>query len=133
MRILLEIEAGYTDLAGAGAYRRFIASLGTLYRGLGLPTHADPALTAAARDSIGVLPLIAIRIQQELMAATLARGHAGLKMSHGQVLPLIGPDGGRVVAQGTPEEVAESGTHTARYLAAALAEPDRPIPVAETA
>jgi excinuclease ABC subunit A len=47
--------------------------------------------------------------------------------------PEGGAAGGRVVAQGTPEEVAESGTHTARYLAAALAEADLPIPVAETA
>jgi DNA-binding MarR family transcriptional regulator len=53
-------------------------------------------LIASARQSIGVLPLIAVRIQRELMEATLARGHIGLKMSHGQVLPLIGPEGGRI-------------------------------------
>jgi DNA-binding MarR family transcriptional regulator len=63
---------------------------------MGLLTNADPALTARARHSIGVLPLVAVRVQQELMKATTARGHAGLKMSHGEVLPLIGPEGARI-------------------------------------
>ena len=39
----------------------------------------------------------------------------------------LGPDGGdaggRVVATGTPEEVAVTTTHTARYLQAVLTEP----------
>jgi excinuclease ABC subunit A len=34
--------------------------------------------------------------------------------------PEGGDSGGRVVAQGTPEEVAVAGTHTARYLGAVL-------------
>ena len=50
----------------------------------------------AANRSGGVLPLIALRVQRDLMDATVARGHAGLKLSHAQVLPLIGPDGGRI-------------------------------------
>jgi len=52
---------------------------------------------AMASRSVGVLPLIAERIQCDLMQTTTARGHAGLKMSHGQVLPLIGPEGERMV------------------------------------
>jgi DNA-binding MarR family transcriptional regulator len=117
VRILLEIESGYADLVGTRAYRRFTAALAVLYRELGLPTHADPDLTAAARRSIGVLPLIAVRIQQELMEATLARGHSGLKMSHGQVLPLIGPDGGRIHEIARVQQVTRQAIHvTARDL-----------------
>jgi len=41
--------------------------------------------------------------------------------------PEGGDGGGRVVAQGTPEEVALTGTHTARYLREAL-EPAQPSP-----
>jgi len=41
--------------------------------------------------------------------------------------PEGGDGGGRVVAQGTPEEVALTGTHTARYLREAL-EPTQPSP-----
>ena len=96
VQILLESESEYADLVGATSYRRFTASLAALYQGLGIPTHADPALTASAGRSIGVLPLIAVRVQRDLMEATIARGHAGLKMSHAEVLPLIGAGGGRI-------------------------------------
>ncbi len=96
VQIILESDSDYADLVGPKAYRRFTASLASLYKGLGIPTHADPALTASANHSVGVLPLIAVRVQQDLMKATAARGHTGLKMSHGQVLPLIGPEGARI-------------------------------------
>ncbi len=96
VEIILDVESEYAALAGPSAYARFTDSLAALYQGLRLPAHADRALTRAAGRSAGVLPLIAERIQQLLMQATLARGHAGLKLSHGQVLPLIGPEGGRV-------------------------------------
>ena len=96
VQIILESESEYADLVGTKSYRRFTSSLTALYRGLGLTTHADSVLTARASQSIGVLPLIAVRIQRDLMEATIARGHTGLKMSHGQVLPLIGSEGGRI-------------------------------------
>jgi DNA-binding MarR family transcriptional regulator len=96
IRIILETETEYVALVGLRRYRRFTSSLAALYRGLDLPAHVDPALVARASTSIGVLPPIAVRVQRELMQATLARGHVGLKMSHGQVLPFIGSDGGRI-------------------------------------
>jgi DNA-binding MarR family transcriptional regulator len=42
------------------------------------------------------LPLVSVKLQQVLMEATIGRGHAGLKMSHAQVLPIIGPEGARI-------------------------------------
>ena len=36
--------------------------------------------------------------------------------------PEGGDDGGRVVAQGTPEEIVESGTYTGQYLEGVLGE-----------
>jgi DNA-binding MarR family transcriptional regulator len=96
VRLILESETEYRALVGAGAFQRFTRALAALYGGLGLAAPADPRLIASAGRSIGVLPPIALRIERELMEATLARGHAGLKMSHGQVLPLIGPEGGRI-------------------------------------
>ncbi len=96
VEIILERDSEYADIVGPASYRRFTGSLAALFQGLGIPTHADPALNATASRSIGVLPLIAVRLQRSLMEATSARGHAGLKMSHGQVLPLIGPDGARI-------------------------------------
>ena len=73
VRIILESESEYAALVGAGAYRRFTGALAELYQGLGLRSHTDPTLPAQATRSIGVLPLVAVRIQQELMQATTAR------------------------------------------------------------
>ena len=96
VRIILASEAGYSARVGAAAYRHFTSALGGLYQGLDLPVHPDPVRMARVSRSVGVLPLIALRIERELMRATGARGHAGLQMSFGQVLPLIGPEGGRI-------------------------------------
>ena len=119
VQIILEIESEYAELLGPESYRRFTASLAALYQGLGLRTHADSALSASASQSIGVLPLIAVRVQRELMEATIARGHAGLKMSHGQVLPLIGPEGGRIHEIARIQQVSRQAiSATSRDLAA---------------
>ena len=112
VRVILESESEYADLVGAAAYRRFTSALATLFEELGLPTHSDPALLARARRSIGVLPLIAVRTQQELMQATTARGHEGLKMSHGEVLPLIGPHGSRIHVIARIQGVSRQAIHT---------------------
>ena len=96
IRIVLESESEYQVLVGPRSYRRFTAALAALYQGLALPAHADSVLTSRASQSIGVLPLVSVKLQQVLMEATIARGHAGLKMSHAQVLPIIGPEGARI-------------------------------------
>src|SRR5262245_47450924 len=96
VRLILESEAEYAALVGPAASLRVTDALGAICRGFGLPGLADPRLLARAGRSIVVLPPISVRIQRELMEATRARGHADLKMSYGQVLPLIGPDGGRI-------------------------------------
>ncbi len=117
VRIILESEATYADLVGESAYRRFTRSMAALYQGLGIPIHADAALLASAGQSAGVLPLVAVRIQQLLMEAAIARGHAGLKMSHGQVLPLVGPEGRRVHEIARIQRVSRQAIHaTARDL-----------------
>ncbi len=96
IRAVKATETEYAALLGAPASRRFTEALADLHRGLGLPRRGDALLSRRAGGSVGTLPLLAERIQRDLMEATAARGHPGLKMSHGQVLPLIGPRGGRV-------------------------------------
>jgi DNA-binding MarR family transcriptional regulator len=93
---ILEIDTEYAARIGPGRYADFTAALAALFEGLCIPTHADEALRAGARRSAGVLPLMSVRVQHDLMEATAAQGHVGLKLSHGQVLPLIGPAGARV-------------------------------------
>jgi DNA-binding MarR family transcriptional regulator len=97
IQLIIDCESEYELLLGATRCRGFASALAVLYAGFGLPTHTDPTLSARARGSVGVLPMIAVRVQRELMTLTTARGHSGLKMSHGQVLPLIGAGGGRIV------------------------------------
>ena len=116
---LIACEAVYAELVGSDAYRSFVDSLATIYHGLGIPTHADPGLARQASSTIGVLPLIAVRLQQDLMNATSAAGHRGLKMSHGEVLPLIGPHGARVHELARIQQVSRQAiSATARDLEA---------------
>jgi len=96
IRLILASESEYSSLVGRRVYEEFTKALSVLFEALGLPAHGDASRVARARRSVGVLPLIAVRIQRELMETTIARGHEGLKMSHGQVLPLIGSEGGRI-------------------------------------
>jgi len=96
VQALSAAEDGYAALLGPETLRRFTRALAALHRELRLPLHGDAQLRRRADSSIGTLPLLAERVQRDLMQATAARGHPGLKMSHGRVLPLIGPRGGRV-------------------------------------
>jgi DNA-binding MarR family transcriptional regulator len=119
VRILLACDAEYASLVGVGAYQRFTTALAALYRGLGIPAHTDAALIARAGRSVGVVSVIAEHIQQELMETAIARGHAGLKMSHGAVLPHIGPEGARIHEIARSQGVSRQAVHaTARELEA---------------
>ena len=95
IQVLEESEAFYRERVGPERFRRFTTASAALFAGLGIQSRTDPTLDAAARRSIGVLPLVAVHIEEELMEATRARGHEGLRMSHGQVLALIGHEGAR--------------------------------------
>lgn len=110
--LLHAIEAEQAARVGAADHRRFLAALATLVRSLELSPRpvderdvgqGDDASDAAARPdtvadrpSAGWLPILAAHVEQDLMRATGQRGHAGLKLSHGQILALIGPSGARL-------------------------------------
>lgn len=97
---LREIEADHARLVGAADYRRFCEALATLVHGLELTPRSNGKSAVAtpgrARASAGMLPILAAHVEQDLMRATGARGHAGLKLSHAQILTLIGPSGARL-------------------------------------
>ena len=117
VQILLACDREYAAHVGVGAYQRFTTALAALYRGLGLPVHADSTLIARGGRSSGVLPVIANHIEQQLLETAIARGHAGLKMSHGAVLQHIGPDGARIHEIARIHRVSRQATHaTAREL-----------------
>ncbi|MEM7411995.1 MAG: MarR family transcriptional regulator [Myxococcota bacterium] len=116
IRIIFDCESIYADVLGEGAYRRFTRTLARLFE-LEVPSPAASELTERARRTIGVLPMVAERVQRDLMEATLAHGHRGLKMSHAQVLPLIGPEGARAHVLAKLQGVSRQAIHaTARDL-----------------
>ena len=89
---LQEIEADHARRVGESAYQGFTTTLARLVRSLDLlPLPSDPR-----RARAGLLPILAAHAERELMRSTGRRGHAGLKLSHGQILPLVGPAGVRL-------------------------------------
>ncbi len=90
VRLLLEAEASYSDWIGEKRLRRLNAASSSLFYGLGLQAQTDEGLGEAARRSIGVLPIIADRLEERLREATRAKGHDGLQVSHARLIALIG-------------------------------------------
>lgn len=87
------IESDLRARIGEADYRRFGLALARLTRDLELVPMASDARSGS---SAGLLPVLANHVEQTLMQTTSARGHAGLKLSHGQILPLVGPSGVRL-------------------------------------
>ncbi|MFK7898214.1 MAG: MarR family transcriptional regulator [Myxococcota bacterium] len=94
--IILSVDAEYRSQAGPRAYQRFTTCLAELFAALPIPIRSDAEIKISAQGTAAVLPMISMQIQQDLMTDTISKGHPGLKMSHGQILPLIGPEGARV-------------------------------------
>ena len=90
VRLIFEEQATYETWIGADRLRRFNAASSALFFALGLQDQTDAGLGEAARTSIGVLPLVADRVEQELRQRTRALGHGDLQLSHARAIALIG-------------------------------------------
>lgn len=90
VRLVFEAEAFYVARIGEGRLRRFNAASSSLFFGLGLQNQTDAGFGDAARRSIAVLPLVAARVEEELLRVTRTRGHDGLRLSHVRLIALIG-------------------------------------------
>ncbi|MBW2270628.1 MAG: MarR family transcriptional regulator [Deltaproteobacteria bacterium] len=97
-RLITNVEAAYREFIGEQVYPDFAAALHELRLGLNLSPQAMDSAPRRARIASGgvVLPLVAEQIQRRIRVRMIAKGHSGLKMSHSQVLLLIGPEGGRI-------------------------------------
>lgn len=91
----LQRECG--QIVGQEALRQIVTTLAALCAATGTSAAriSGPAMDEAAL--IALLPRLANFISLRLMASNIRRGHDGLKMSYGQVLTLIGPEGGRIL------------------------------------
>jgi DNA-binding MarR family transcriptional regulator len=95
-RILATIEAADRARIGETTHRALAESIAALHDAWTAHASAPGAFPASAHPSLGPIPLLSVHIQRRLMEASAARGHAGLKLSHAQVLPLIGATGARI-------------------------------------
>lgn len=96
IEIIRKADEDYAEIVGRESYARFTSTIAALYKALDVPAKTDLAFLERATRTVGALPLITERAQQELMRTTAARGHAGLKLSHSQILPFVGSAGVRV-------------------------------------
>ncbi len=90
VRLILEEEASYSERIGPERLGRLNAATSSLFFGLGLQDQTDAGLGETARRSIGVLPLVANRVEEELHKKTRAKGHEGLQLSHARLIALLG-------------------------------------------
>ncbi len=114
-RVLRRIAADYAERIGADEMARFEDAAGRLFEVLA----GARARTQSEDDrvAIGTLAYLSVEAQRTLMRSAAARGHDGLKMSHAQVLPLIGADGARVGALARLQRISRQAiSATAREL-----------------
>lgn len=99
-----EIERTFADIIGAQDLSRFSGLLARLYRSQHYPVPA-----VSGQDGVlgWLLPRMSDHVMQNLMELTISRGHPGLKMSYGQVLTLMTPEGGRIQEMARINEVSK--------------------------
>jgi DNA-binding MarR family transcriptional regulator len=119
VEIVRQADRDYAGIVGPTAYARFTDAIAGLYKAINVPTKNDLAYLEKATRTVGALPLITLKAQQDLMQATAAHGHAGLKMSHSQILSFIGATGVRISDLARIHEVGrQTLSATARDLVA---------------
>lgn len=107
VRILRKLDARFAAIIGAPAADEAARNLGRLYSALSLNAGAanEPAFPYTGIG--GLLPRLSDYSVHRLMQLTRARGHPQLKLSHGQVLTLIGPGGGRIQQIASIQDVSK--------------------------
>jgi excinuclease ABC subunit A len=150
-RTLDEVRDSWGDVAAIARPLNTAISLGLGYITLGQPSHSlsggeaqrlklarelarparQPTLYILDEPTAGLHGRDVARLA-DVLDALVERGHSVLVVEHDPMLlaccdqllelgPGGGPDGGHLIARGTPESVASGDTPTAPYLRAALA------------
>ena len=100
VRVAGELESIYEAMVGGRALAALRADSLTLTRRLGIPVYGAPGIADTP-------PRLAGYVSARLMHLTMARGHPDLKLSFGQVLPLIGPRGGRISQMARVQDISK--------------------------
>ena len=107
-RVVADLQSQIGQLVSPKDLATSINALITLTRSLNLPlvaVHTGAAQTGAELG--GLLPRLATYIEYRLMTLTADKGHPGLRLSFGQVLTLIGPEGGSIQRIANTQEVSK--------------------------
>ncbi len=107
VRIVAQLDQQFADIVGESQIADASRSLWKIYQSLSLGFTAQGNLPAGNTVMGGLLPRLSDYILQRLMELTHARGHPGLKLCFGQVLTLIGPNGGRIHQIAATQDVSK--------------------------
>ena len=107
--VSLKLESSFKAGLGSREYTQLLQMIRRIYDSLDMPKlRVDiPGADHNAGLLVSLLPRVSDHFMQLLMEATRARGHVGLKMSHGQVLSLIGLSGGRIQQMAKIQDVSK--------------------------
>ena len=101
------LQAGYGALIGAGPLEDLLRVLAKLDAALPASAGRRTPVAPAGAELGALLTRLSRYLMQTLMDRTRARGHQELKLSHGQVLSLIGPTGGRMQTMARVQQVSK--------------------------
>jgi DNA-binding MarR family transcriptional regulator len=107
VRVVRQLDTRFAAIAGNEAVDTSAETLGRLYTHLSLglgDTGGAPFLYGGLG---GLLPRLSDYMLKRLMELTVERGHRGLKLSFGQVLVLMGPEGGRIQHMAAMQDVSK--------------------------
>jgi DNA-binding MarR family transcriptional regulator len=104
--ITAQLDQQFSDLMGAEQFADTRKSLNKITRNLdiGLLRQRTPVTNALMG---ALLPRLSDYIMRRLMELNRAKGHPRLKLSFGQVLTLIGPQGGRIQQMAATHDVSK--------------------------
>jgi DNA-binding MarR family transcriptional regulator len=107
-RVVASLQSQIGQLVSPKDLATSIDTLITLTHSLKLPLVAGNAGRLQAGAELGgLLPRLATYIEYRLMTLTADKGHPGLRLSFGQVLTLIGPEGGSIQRIANTQEVSK--------------------------
>lgn len=107
VEVVAALDDEFIALLSAAEIHAAGITLGKLTNALALGPVTRGSAATAYRGMGGLLPRMGEYILQRLMELTMAKGHPGLKLSFGQVIPHIGSSGGRIQAIAALRDVSK--------------------------